>query len=281
MNQLTNFYRNKAEDLQRQVNLLEQKINDIINEGVVQDFKREFTTFPLAKAAGSGIAHPIDTAKAGADLVSKGVKFAAKNPGSAIKATGLGALGLGIPLAAGAGVEYGVDELLKYAGLDKDKEGTISSIGGAINNPDAEIETPSSREMLSSAAGWGAMGAVGQGIINYGVGAPIAAGMGGAAATGAAAGAAVPLVAYGAVKAGQAIGDPLYGVGSITGEDVKKKAEEMGVDFSAPKERPTLKDIQAKTQKEREESEERARQREAKERKFSSWEQMAGAKYSG
>ena len=273
MNQLTNFYRNKAEDLQRQVNLLEQKIN----EGVVNDFKTQYTTFPATKAIGSAIAHPVDTAKGAATAVGKGIKYATNNPGSAIKATGLGVGGLAVPLATGMGVEYGVNELLKSAGLDKDKEGTVSSISTAISNPDAEIETPSSREMLSGAAGWGAMGAVGQGMINLATGAPVLAGVGGAAATGAVAGAALPLVAYGGVKAGQAIGDPLYGVETITGEDVKKKAEQMGIDFSAPKERPSLKNIQAKTQEDREK-----RERQEKPAKpMNSWEQMAGAKYSG
>jgi len=296
MNQLTNFYRNKAEDLQRQVNLLEQKINNIINEGVVQDFKTQFTTFPLTKAVGSAIAHPVDTAKAGADLVSKGVKFAAQNPGSAIKTVVGGGSVIGLPLVggylAGTNVEHGVNELLKDYGMDVGKEGTVSSGLNAVgqglvsyatgdDTKIPEVEPPNAREMIASGAGWGTMGAVTRGGINLLTKTPLMQGVLPAVATDVVAGAAVPLAAYAGYKTGEAIGNKLYGPETITGKDVKKKAEEMGVDLSAPKEYPELKDIQAKTQKEREEREERARQQEAAKRKPSSWEQMAGAKYSG
>lgn len=184
MNQLTNFYRNKVEDLQRQVNLLKQKINEGVVSAVGKELKTEFGTAPNVKAAGSAIAHPIDTAK----KISGGVKSVITDPwAAAAKAAEIGTKVVKAVPAFGAGYLMG-------SGAGEVTEKGANAVG---------IENEMAVNTLKSAADFGAfnataatIGALGTGV---GAGGALSAGAA-AAASGALAGAAaVPIIVGGVI----------------------------------------------------------------------------------
>ena len=243
MNYLTNHYKNKAEQLQEQVNILEAKIRSL-NEGLVstlwnqpvldpfkQEFKREFTTFPASKKIGTAIANPADTASkvftSAANTSGKVWDWGKSIPKDPIQA-GIDALktgGKGIafgtaiaaPLAAGWGAEKATEMGMEALGADP-KTPTFT-YKRPLNEPDVSTWTtvkPNLTKEVSSAADWGTMSGV-AGILSrwlypaVGRAAPFAAGaILPEIAAGAAAGLAVPPIIYGAYKAGEAISDYMY-----------------------------------------------------------------------
>ena len=228
MNQLTNFYRNKAEDLQRQVNLLEQKINEGVvtdtwkkaaDSAVAKELKTEFGTAPNIKATGKAIAHPIETAQ----KIGGGVKSVITDPwATAAKAAELGTKVVKAVPTFGAAYIMG-------GGAGDVAETGAHALG---------IENPMAVNTIKSAADFGAFNATAAtlGALATGVGAGGAMAAGGAAAaSGALAGAAaVPIIVGGVIVGYKAADAALESKAGKAATNAATKAW-VGAEGAAPK----------------------------------------------
>lgn len=292
MSLIVNLYKNKAHALHEQVLRLTNELHQL-EEGVVEaphppffsakEVAKEFTTFPATSAAGRGVknvakaaASPIETAKTAStitrELAAKAtgaVADAIKNPGpaasaltaktaSAAKTGAIIGTAITAPLAAGMAAHAVVDIPMAAAGFEE-------------TNPFAG-EVPGVRNIATDAADWAAMSATSQLIGNVLSGAPLASGVGSAAAAGGIAGALVPVVSYGGYKVGEALGSvklPEFAGGESLHSNISDVVQawqesELNTPGMSKKDYPSSEQLAQETKSERERkerSEAMARQR--------------------
>lgn len=269
MDYLTNLYKNKAEALSEQVKILEAKLK-ALNEAsatkdaslgakTAQELKQEFID-PVGKWA-KRAASPIKTTKAAAEKTTEVAKSVAKGTKDVAAGTVKTAKGLvttpstEIPELLAKGAEVG-KKVASVAGplavgyWTAEGAEELADIGLKASG----VEDPLTKAAVKGGVGFGAFSGAATTtsalLSGQALGAATTSGLA-AAAPAAVAGAALPVVAYGAYKAGEAIGEKTglhdYLAKQLSGQ---AESEKPVTKF------PTVAELQAKSKAEREAKEE-------------------------
>lgn len=201
---------------------------------------------------------PGETAKAAGSAVAGAATYAFKHP---IKTTGgilKAGANIGVPMATGLVAHEISDKAMEMMGFERNAPENDRNMLTQIVS-----EKPSTRSVVSSAASWAAMDAYFKMMQQFSKGgfkalAPRAAA--GAAGVGAATGVAVPVVAYGGYKVGEALAKSL----GLQDDMDEKQAVALGQHAPGSQRLgnyPTVTQLQAQTRKQAEDSLEQAKQR--------------------